>query len=72
MAVLSAPRTKLTKRLERSKRQFFQLFYVEKRSIRQVKEEMDKLSSALRNITGDDFEVPSAIHYRYHTIATLY
>ena len=56
MAAPSVPRTDLTKRLERSKRQFFQFFYLEGRSIREVKEEMDKLSVALRDVTGENFE----------------
>ena len=56
MAGLSLPRTELTKRLSRSKRQFFQWFYLEGRPIREIKEEMDKLSIALQSITGDDFQ----------------
>ena len=55
MAVSSGPRTELTRRLERSKRQFFQWFYLEGRSVPKIKEEMDKLSIALRDVTGDDF-----------------
>ena len=39
--------TELTRRLEVSRRQFFQWHFIEKRRIREVKQKMDELTRAL-------------------------
>lgn len=59
MASLPAPKTKLTKRLQPSQRQFFQWFYREAHPIQWVKNEMDKLSISLRDVSGENFAARS-------------
>ena len=59
MATPPIPRTQLTKRLEPSKRQFFQWYNLETQPIKWIKLEMDKLSLALYHITGDNFQAES-------------
>lgn len=53
---MSGPRKPGTKKLERARRQFFQLHFVEKLRISEIKEKMDVLSRD----TGEDFVVELA------------
>ncbi|KAL2049023.1 hypothetical protein ABVK25_010694 [Lepraria finkii] len=55
---MPGPRKPKTKALERSRRQFFQWYFVERLTLLDVKERMDKLSEVLRRVTGDDFVAP--------------
>ena len=55
------PRKPRTKVLERSRRQFLQWYFVERLTLPDVKERMDKLSEVLKRVTGDDFVAPSVL-----------
>lgn len=58
---MPGPRKPKTKALERSRKQFFQWYFVERLTLLDVKERMDKLSEVLRRVTGDDFVAPSVL-----------
>ena len=58
----------MTKRLEPAKRQFFVWFYLEKRKIKWIKQEMDRLSLALRDITGNNFEAASVLRFHRYEV----
>ena len=56
---MAESRKELSKRLEPSKRQFFQWHYREGQPIRRVKEMMDELSDHLRTTSDYDFRAES-------------
>ncbi|KAL2041938.1 hypothetical protein N7G274_005126 [Stereocaulon virgatum] len=52
---MPGPRTPHTLKLEPTKRQFFQWYFVERMTITEVKERMDELSKYLNRPAGEDF-----------------
>ena len=66
---MPGPRTPQTLKLEPTRRQFFQWYFVERMTITEVKERMDELSKYLNRPAGEDFVASSAFPNLYQNFA---